>query len=123
MDSINPCGMAILFFLLAGLLLLHKREKALRVGLAFTLSVFVANLFFGFGILTTMAVSGLSSVFKVAAGLIAILTGILLLKDAFYCGVGGFKMEVPEFLRPYLKHRLSKAVLRFRAPEGHISMC
>jgi len=108
-DSINPCSMAILFFLLAGLLLLRKRSKALKVGLAFTLSVFVANLLFGFGILTTIAVSGLSSVFKVAAGAIAILTGVLLLKDAFRYGGGGFKMEVPEFLRPYLKRRLSKA--------------
>jgi len=77
-DSINPCSMAILFFLLAGLLLLRRRSKALKVGLAFTLSVFVANLLFGFGILTTIAVSGLSSVFKVAAGAIAILTGVLL---------------------------------------------
>ena len=108
-DSINPCSMAILFFLLAGLLLLRKRSKALKVGLAFTLSVFVANLMFGFGILTTIAVSGLSSIFKVAAGAIAILTGVLLLKDAFRYGSGGFKMEVPEFLRPYLKRKLSKA--------------
>ena len=108
-DSINPCSMAILFFLLAGLLLLRKRKKALRVGLAFTLSVFVANLLFGFGILSAVVLTGLSGVFKVAAGVIAILTGVLLLKDAFFYGAGGFKMEVPEFLRPYLKRRLSKA--------------
>jgi len=108
-DSINPCSMAILFFLLAGLLLLKKRGKALKVGLAFTLSVFVANLLFGFGILSTIAVSGLSSTFKVAAGLFAVLTGVLLLKDAFRYGAGGFVMEVPRFLRPYLKRRLSKA--------------
>jgi parallel beta-helix repeat protein len=108
-DSINPCSMAILFFLLAGLLLLRKRRKALKVGLAFTLSVFIANLLFGFGILSTIVFSGLSDVLKVTAGSIAILTGILLLKDAFYYGAGGFKMEVPESLRPYLKRRLSKA--------------
>lgn len=74
-DSINPCSMAILFFLLAGLLLLKKRERALKVGLAFTLSVFIANLLFGLGILTTITVSSFSSVFKVTAGLIAILSG------------------------------------------------
>ena len=108
-DSINPCSMAILFFLLAGLLLLKKRRKALKVGLAFTLSVFIANLLFGFGILSTIVLSGLSSVFKVVAGAIAVLTGILLLKDAFFYGAGGFKMEVPEFLRPCLKRRVSRA--------------
>ncbi|RLE47178.1 MAG: hypothetical protein DRJ31_09255, partial [Candidatus Methanomethylicota archaeon] len=108
-DSINPCSMAILFFLLAGLLLLKKRRKALKVGLAFTLSVFIANLLFGFGILSTIVLSGLSSVFKAVAGAIAVLTGILLLKDAFFYGAGGFKMEVPEFLRPCLKRRLSRA--------------
>ena len=110
-DSINPCSMAILFFLLAGLLLLKKRRKALKVGLAFTLSVFVANLMFGFGILSAVVLTGLSGVFKVAAGVIAILTGVLLLKDAFFYGAGGFKMEVPEFLRPYLKRRLSNCLL------------
>ena len=108
-DSINPCSMAILFFLLAGLLLLKKRRKALKVGLAFTLSVFIANLLFGFGILSTIVLSGLSGVFKVVAGAIAVLTGILLLKDAFFYGAGGFKMEVPEFLRPCLKRRVGRA--------------
>jgi len=108
-DSINPCSMAILFFLLAGLLLLKRRKRALKVGLAFTLSVFIANLLFGFGILSTIVISGLSGILKIAAGLIAILTGILLLKDAFFYGAGGFKMEVPEFLRPCLKRRVSRA--------------
>lgn len=108
-DAINPCSMAILFFLMAGLLLLKKRGRALKIGLAFALSVFVANLLFGFGILTTIAVSSFSSVFKVAAGLVAVLTGVLLIKDCFFYGGGGFVMEVPRFLRPYLKRRLNKA--------------
>jgi len=108
-DAINPCSMAILFFLMAGLLLLKKREKALKVGLVFTLSVFVANFLFGLGVLTTIATSGFSSVFQAIAGLIALLTGGLLIKDSFFYGSGGFVMEVPKFLRPYLKRRLSKA--------------
>ena len=108
-DSVNPCSMAILFFLLAGLLLLRKRERALKVGLAFTLSVFSANLLFGLGIFTTVAISGFSSFFKVAAGLIAISTGFLLIKDCFFYGRGGFTLEVPRSLRPYLKRKLSKA--------------
>jgi len=108
-DSVNPCSMAILFFLMAGLLLFRKREKALKVGLAFILSVFVANLLFGFGIMTAVGITSFSSMFKVAAGLIAVLTGVLLIKDCFFYGGGGFVLEVPRSLRPYLKHRLSKA--------------
>jgi cytochrome c biogenesis protein CcdA len=108
-DSVNPCSMAILFFLMAGLLIFRKREKALKVGLAFTLSVFVANLLFGLGILTAIGITSFSSMFKVVAGAVAIVTGGLLIKDCFWHGGGGFTMEVPSFLRPYLKRRLIRA--------------
>jgi cytochrome c biogenesis protein CcdA len=108
-DSVNPCSMAILFFLMAGLLMFRKREKALKVGLAFTLSVFVANLLFGLGILTAIGITSFSSMFKVVAGAVAIVTGVLLVKDCFWYRRGGFTMEVPSFLKPYLKRRLSRA--------------
>lgn len=108
-DSINPCSVSILFFLLAGLLLLRNRKKALRIGLMFVLSAFVANLLFGLGISSVIALSGLSSVLRFAAGFIAVLVGGLLIKDYFFYGKGGFAMEVPRSLRPYLKHKLSRA--------------
>ena len=108
-DSINPCSMAILLFLMTGLLLLRKREKALKVGYAFALSVFVANLLFGMGILATLRISNFSSMFKATAGSIAIVTGILLIKDCFFQGRGRFVMEAPHRLRPLLKRQLGKA--------------
>ncbi len=107
-DSVNPCSIAILFFLMAGLLLLRNRKRALRVGLAFALSVFLANLLFGLGIFSTLSVSGFSSIFDTVAGFVAILTGILLVKDCFFHGKV-IAMEVPRSLQPYLKHRLSEA--------------
>jgi len=108
-DSINPCSMAILLFLMTGLLLLRKREKALKVGVVFALSVFVANIFFGMGILATLRITNLSSLFRVAAGLIAMLTGALLIKDYLSHGRGRLVMEVPHRFTPLLKRQLGKA--------------
>jgi parallel beta-helix repeat protein len=55
-----------------------------------------------------VAVGSFSSVFRSVSGVVAVLTGLLLLKDCFWRDKG-LRMEVPEFLKPYLKHRLSKA--------------
>jgi len=107
-DSINPCSIAILLFLVTGLLLLRNREKALKIGCAFAVSVFIANLLFGIGILATVSLGNFSSIFRATAGSIAVLTGILLLKDCFSQGHGSV-MEVPKRLRPLLKRQLRKA--------------
>lgn len=108
-DSINPCSMAILLFLMTGLLLLRKRERALKVGFVFALSVFIANILFGMGILAMLRLSNFSSMFKLTAGGIAMLTGILLIKDCFFHSRGRFVMEVPNRFRPLLKRHLGKA--------------
>lgn len=108
-DSVNPCSIGILLFLLTGLLLFNRRGKALKAGIVFSLSVFAANLVFGLGLLTIIVASGLVLVLKVAAGSIALLAGVLFLKEYFFYGRGGFVMEVPRFLRPCLKDKLRKA--------------
>ena len=106
-DSISPCSIAILVFLIgARILVTNRRKRALRVGLAFCTSVFISYFLFGLGLLTIVQLSGFSNIFSIFAGLFAFFVGVFYLKDAFWHGGGGFVMEVPHSLKPLLMKML-----------------
>lgn len=106
-DAVSPCSIAILVFLIgARVLVADRRKRALKVGLAFCLSVFVAYFLFGLGLFAVVQVSGFSGIFSLLVGLVAVLAGVFYLKDAFWYGGGGFVMEVPRSLKPLLMRML-----------------
>ena len=106
-DAVSPCSIAILVFLIgARVLVADRRKRALKVGLAFCLSVFIAYFLFGLGLFAFVQFSGFSSIFSLLIGLVAVLTGIFYLKDVFWYGSGGFVMEVPRSLKPLLMKML-----------------
>ena len=115
-DAISPCSIAILVFLIgARVLVANRRKKALKVGLAFCLSVFIAYFLFGLGLFTVVQVSGFSGIFSLLVGLVAVLAGIFYLKDVFWYGGGGFVMEVPRSLKPLLTKMLKGVTSPFGA--------
>jgi parallel beta-helix repeat protein len=124
-DSISPCSIAILVFLIgARVLAVGRRKRALKVGLAFCLSVFVAYFLFGLGLLTVVQVSGFSGIFSLLVGLFAVLAGIFYLKDVFWYGGGGFVMEVPRSLKPLLMKMLKGVSSPFGAfAMGFVAVC
>jgi len=102
-DSVSPCSIAILVFLIGARVLVADRSKrALKVGLAYCLSVFIAYLSFGLGLLSVVQFGGFSFTFSIMVGLFAVLVGMLYLKDVFWYDKGGFVMEVPHSLKPLL---------------------
>jgi len=118
-DAANPCSIAILVFLIGVRgFVSDQRKRALRVGLAFCLSFFIAYLMFGLGLLAIVQVSGYSGLFRMLVGLIAILAGVLYLKDVFWYGLGGFTMEVPRSLKPLLVSSMK----RVTSPAGAFLM-
>jgi cytochrome c biogenesis protein CcdA len=114
-DSISPCSIAILVFLIGARVLVDRKKRALRIGLSFCLAVFVGYFLFGLGLFSTLQVSGFSGTFGLLAGLIALLAGILYLKDVFWHERGGFAMEVPHSLKPLLMRMLKRVVSPFGA--------
>lgn len=106
LDAINPCEFAILILLMASLLLTDEnRKKALLTGLAFTAAIFIAYFLMGVGLFEfirayTVSFSGY---FYKLVGLLAIILGLLNIKDYFWYGGGGFLMEVPRAWRPKMK--------------------
>jgi cytochrome c biogenesis protein CcdA len=106
-DSINPCAIAVLLILLGALVATGEKTRALKAGLAFTLSIYISYLLFGLGLFSALQISGLSYWFYKAIGILAIVIGLANIKDFFWYGGGGFVMEIPRSWRPLLKRMLS----------------
>ncbi len=107
-DSINPCAIAVLLlfntFLIAG-----GKRRALRVGLAYTASIYIAYFLFGLGLFIAIQTSGLTLLFYRFVGILAIVIGVLNLKDYFRYGVGCFTMELPRSWGRRIKFLMAKA--------------
>lgn len=102
-DSINPCAIAVLLILLAGLMATGDKKRALIAGLAFTLAIYIGYLLVGLGLYSAIQFAGLSALFYSLIGIIAILVGLANIKDYFWYGAGGFVMEIPRSWRPRVK--------------------
>jgi len=113
-DAINPCALAVLVMMLFAILALapKKRHNILLAGLAFTTAVFVMYFFYGLIIIRFFQlIQALTSVrfwlYKVL-GLVAIILGILNLRDFIRYKPGGFLTEMPMFLRPKVQNLMFK---------------
>lgn len=104
-DSINPCAIAVLLILLGTLLAVKKRKRLLRAGIAFTVSIYIAYFLFGIGLLSVLTLTGVSYYFYKVIGGLAILIGLLNIKDYFWYGKIVL-MEIPLKWRPRLKKLL-----------------
>jgi cytochrome c biogenesis protein CcdA/thiol-disulfide isomerase/thioredoxin len=106
-DAVNPCELAVLIILMTAILTRFPTEKrkALNAGLAFSAAIFLMYFIFGlliiygFKFLAVFDTSGGVWFFKLL-GILAIILGLLNIKDAIWYGGGGFIMEVPQRWRP-----------------------
>jgi cytochrome c biogenesis protein CcdA/thiol-disulfide isomerase/thioredoxin len=102
-DAINPCEFAVLIILMTCVLASGSRKRALGFGLCFVLAVYICYFLMGLGLFHAIKnLTWTSWIYKIAGG-IAIVVGILNLKDAISWGAGGFVMEVPLGWRPKMK--------------------
>lgn len=101
-DAINPCAFAVLIILLTTISVCHNRKRALYAGLAFSLSIFLAYLLMGIGLLCAINAVGATKIFYLVVAILAILLGLFNLKDYLWYGKW-FRMEVPMSWRPRMK--------------------
>jgi cytochrome c biogenesis protein CcdA len=86
-DSINPCVFGVLIFLLAYMVTVFKNKlKMLLAGLIYTAVVYVSYLLIGLGVLAFTQSTGAVKPFYWFAAIIAIIAGILEVKDYFWYG-------------------------------------
>ncbi len=101
-DAVNPCAFAVLIILIATVLTSGSRKRALLSGLAFSLAIYISYLLMGLGVYKALASVKFSHWFMIIVGSLAIILGILNIKDYFWYGKG-LLMEVPLSWRPKLK--------------------
>lgn len=114
-DSINPCAIAVLLILLGALIASGDKKRALREGLAFTLSIYIVYFLFGLGLFSALQLSGLSFWFYKIIGILAIVIGLANIKDFFRYGACGFVCEIPRSWRPKLKKNIRQSYFTFRS--------
>jgi len=112
-DAINPCALAVLILMLTAILAYNpgKRKNIILAGMAFVSAVFVMYLIYGLLIVKFFQViQGLSAIrlwlYK-ALGFVAIVLGILNIKDFIKYKPGSIGTEMPMFMRPKVKRIIS----------------
>lgn len=112
-DAVNPCELAILLLVLVNILISDPKnlKKVLYVGLAFIASVFVMYFIYGLIIIQFFKVVTLLSAVRLyiydAFAVLAIILGILNVKDYIYYKPGSFATEMPMSFRPRAKKIIS----------------
>ncbi|MBL7054083.1 hypothetical protein ISS06_02725 [Patescibacteria group bacterium] len=113
-DAINPCALAVLFLMLITLISYNpnKKLRVLLSGLSFIGAVFVMYFLYGLIIIKffqiTYIMSSLGNWIYKILGLMAIVLGILNIRDFIKYKPGRIATEMPLFLRPKVKNIISK---------------
>ncbi len=113
-DAINPCALAVLTLILLAILTYSpkKRKDVLLAGLFFSLAVFIMYLFYGLVIIKFFQlIQALANIkiwlYKILGG-VAIILGLLNIKDFIRYKPGSFLTEMPLSLRPKMQNFLFK---------------
>lgn len=105
-DAINPCAFAVLIILMTAALSITNKKRALKFGLAFTASIYISYFLMGIGLLSILQTSGISHIFYIVVTVLAIIVGLLNIKDYFWYGKVCL-MEIPLSWRPAMKKILN----------------
>jgi len=107
-DAINPCAFAVLIILMAAALSIANKKRALKFGLAFTASIYISYFLMGLGLFSVLQASGLSHTFYIIVTVLAVIVGLLNIKDYFWYRKG-LLMEIPLSWRPAMKKIINSA--------------
>jgi len=107
-DSINPCAFSVMVFLLLSLLAIGAKKRMLKVGVIYVATVYVVYLAAGLGLLAVFqSISFMSKYILYAAAALAIIAGLVNIKDFFFYGKG-FSLSIPaskkHLMDKYIKH-------------------
>jgi cytochrome c biogenesis protein CcdA len=80
-DSANPCALSVLIFLLISMAAAENRKRLLLIGGAYVSAVFLFHLFMGIGLFSVVSLSGLSRIFSLAGGAVALVLGLVTIID------------------------------------------
>ncbi|MEK6894902.1 MAG: hypothetical protein AABX48_00085 [Nanoarchaeota archaeon] len=109
-DSVNPCALAVLTMVLVSIIIADpkNRKKVLLGGFSFTSAVYIGYLFYGLVLIQffnsfTVFMKTNSVYVYTALGGLAMILGVLNIKDYFDYRPGNFATEMPFMMRPKVK--------------------
>ncbi|MGA2120685.1 MAG: cytochrome c biogenesis protein CcdA [Methanoregula sp.] len=94
-DSLNPCALSVLIFLLISIAAAANRRRILLIGGSYIAAVFLFHLLMGIGIFSVVTLSGYSKLFPLLGATIAIILGVITLADVIK-NRETFVLSVPE---------------------------
>ncbi len=109
-DSINPCAFAVIIFLLTYLITLGARKRIFKIGLTYTLTVFLTYFLSGLGLFVAVQSTGMTRIVYFGAAIIALIAGVINVKDYFWYGKG-ITLRIPKKAKPSIKKWVHKSSL------------
>lgn len=110
-DSVNPCAIAVLIFLLGILLSLKApRKKIIKIGFVYIGAVFAAYYLAGLGLIKIITQYNIQAEVTVFAGAIVLLAGFLEIKEGLYPD-GKQLLRIPEKTKPIFTGFLKKGTI------------
>lgn len=107
-DSINPCAFAVMIFLLTYLINIGSKKRVIRIGSVYIFTVFITYFFAGLGLFLAVQSTNMTRIVYHASAIIAIIAGIVNLKDYFWYGKG-ITLQIPEKAKPSISKWAKKA--------------
>ncbi len=107
LDGVNPCMFSVLIFLLTYLIGVGSRKKALKTGLVFAAVTFAVYFSLMLGIFQIVSVLKISSWVRYIAIGIALVLGILMVKDYFFYGKW-ISLAIPDKHKPTIEKLVKK---------------
>jgi glutaredoxin len=121
LDGFNPCAMWVLLFLLSLLVNLHDRRTMLLIGGTFVAVSGLVYFAFMAAWLNLFLLIGLSRVVQVALGGIAVLVGVINVKDGFAVRYGP-SLTIPEAAKPGLYARVRRILRAENLPGAFVGV-
>jgi len=109
-DSLNPCALSVLIFLLISIAAAANRKRILLIGGSYIAAVFLFHLLMGIGIFSMVTLSGFSKIFSLLGATIAVFFGVITLSDVIK-NRETFFLSVPESGKGLLSHYVRIASL------------
>jgi len=109
-DGINPCVFSVLLFLLTYLLAIGSKKRAIKVGLVFTLGVFVIYFLFMLGMINLISLISFIQKIKIIIAVFALIASLILIKDFFAYGKG-ISLEIPESAKPTIEKLVKRGTI------------
>jgi len=110
-DSINPCAIAVLIFLVTFLLNLKvKGRKFLSIGLIYIVFVYITYFLAGLGLMTAVRTLSITRIVYQISAVLVIIAGLINIKDVFWEGKG-ISLKIPSSAKPFIQKYVQAATV------------